>query len=159
MKKTLDIVGLLLYNRRGGAKLAEVSRQKYFLTQKVDYPYGQRKTHTNLRNGGKSSSYYYWRGGAKIFGKSKILAEARSGVFHVEHCRPGKLARFLSRGPDLGRDPRPVNVGIICRVAIDDAPRLGVDDTVGDAALLLEAFGENGDLDSSIRQRRMILNK
>jgi len=63
---SLDFSSNYYYNRRGGAKLAEVSRQKYFLTQKVDYPYGQEKTHSNLRNGGKSSSYYYWRAGAKI---------------------------------------------------------------------------------------------
>jgi hypothetical protein len=70
---SLDIVGLLLYNWRAGAKIAEVSRQKYFLTQKVDYPYGQEKTHSNLRNGGKSSSNYYWRGGAKILASSDFF--------------------------------------------------------------------------------------
>jgi len=76
---SLDISSNYYYNRRGGAKLAEVLGQKYFLTQKVDYPYGQEKTYTNLRNGGKSSSYYYWRGGAKILASSDFFGEARSG--------------------------------------------------------------------------------
>ena len=52
-----------------------------------------------------------------------------------------------------------MNVGIVARVCVDDPPRLSVDDAVRHAAFLLETFRENGNLDSRIRQRGMILNK
>ena len=89
----------------------------------------------------------------KSWRQAEFWREARPGVFLVEQ-RPGRLARFLS-----GRDPRPVNVGVVARAAVDDAPRLGVDDTVGNAAFLLEAFRENGDLNASVGERGVILNK
>lgn len=86
----------------------------------------------------KYLTFVLWRGRAKIQMSSWILGWGMGGA--LRH---------------LG----PVHVGVIARVAIDDAPWLGVDDAVGDAAFLLEAFRENGNLNASIRQRGVVLNK
>ena len=52
-----------------------------------------------------------------------------------------------------------MNVGIIARLWIYKPPRLAVDLAVWDALLLLEAFRENGNLDSRIAQSGVILNE